>query len=119
MHIVSPTTAATCGTVSNSASETTGNDGSATTPAAVTVTVNCPDVHISKAADSGTVNEGGQVGYTITVTNLGAGTAANVTVSDTLPNAAGLSWSIASVTPALTAPDQCSISAANPQLLTC
>src|SRR5438093_289036 len=41
-----------------------------------------------------TVSDGDQIGFAITVTNSGAGTARNVTVSDPLPTDAGLSWSI-------------------------
>jgi uncharacterized repeat protein (TIGR01451 family) len=119
VHVTSPTSAATCGTVSNSATVNADNATAPISTQAVTITVNCPDVHISKTADSGAVTEGSQIGYTITVVNMGTGTATNVTVTDTLPNNPGLSWSIASVTPTLTGTDSCSISGTNPQVLSC
>src|SRR5260370_311647 len=58
------------------------------------IIVNCASVTITKVADQGTVNAGDTIGYAVTVTNTGAGTAHNVTVSDTLPSNSGLSWSI-------------------------
>ncbi|HEV2216163.1 MAG TPA: hypothetical protein VGV88_01200 [Candidatus Dormibacteraeota bacterium] len=93
VHITSPTTSATCGTVDNSAIASSSNDGS---PSAgpVGITINCPNLEISKTADAGTVSTGDQIGYTVTVTNAGLGTAHNVTVSDTVPTGAGISWSI-------------------------
>src|SRR5207245_1844516 len=93
VHIISPTTSATCGTVNNSASVTTSNDGSASV-GPVPITVNCAVIHITKVADASSVNAGDPIGYVITVSNTGAGTAHNVTVTDTLPTNAGLSWSI-------------------------
>jgi uncharacterized repeat protein (TIGR01451 family) len=113
IHVVSPTTAATCGTVNNTASVSATNSGGSIVTQTASITVNCPDVHIAKTADSGTVNAGSQIGYTITVTNLGAGTATNVTVSDTLPNNPGLNWSMS---PAVSG---CTISGSNPQVLSC
>ena len=47
--------------------------------------------------------------FTIVVTNTGAGIANNVTITDTLPNNGGVSWS--------TATANCTISATNPQIL--
>jgi uncharacterized repeat protein (TIGR01451 family) len=54
----------------------------------------CPNVHITKAADAGTVTAPSPIGFTITVTNGGPGTAFNVTVTDPLPNNPGLAWTI-------------------------
>src|SRR5260370_12685822 len=93
VHITSPTTAATCGTVDNSANATTSNDGNPTI-GPVPITVNCASITITKTADQGTVSAGDPIGYVVTVTNTGLGIARNVTVSDTLPTNAGLSWSI-------------------------
>ena len=94
IHLSSPTTAATCGTVSNSASLTAANNNSASTPGPAVITVNCPALAITKTADNGTVSAGNAVGYTISVTNGGAGNAYNATVTDTLPAASGVSWSV-------------------------
>src|SRR5436189_107937 len=93
VHITSPTTAATCGTVDNTATVTTSNVGSDHVDH-VKITVNCGSIHITKSADQGTVDAGDPIGYVITVSNSGAGTAKNVTVSDTVPTNAGLSWGI-------------------------
>src|SRR5439155_740915 len=62
-----------------------------------TETVLCPDVTVTKAADNATVNAGEDVGFTITVSNGGPGTATNVVLDDNpLPagSGAGVTWSI-------------------------
>jgi uncharacterized repeat protein (TIGR01451 family) len=93
VHITSPTTFDSCGQVVNAASAASTNDGSPST-GDVTITVNCPAISVLKTPDAGTVNAGDPVGFTITVTNAGPGTAKNVHLSDTLPTNAGLDWSI-------------------------
>src|SRR5439155_575335 len=93
VHITSPTTAATCGEVDNTASFTTINAGSGSAPASIVV--RCPDISVVKTANpAGPVSAGDPVGFDVTVTNHGAGTAYGVTVDDALPSNAGLSWSI-------------------------
>jgi uncharacterized repeat protein (TIGR01451 family) len=92
VHITSPTTAATCGTVDNTASVTTSNDGSDSDGA--TVTVDCPNISVHKTADDTTVDAADQIGFTITVSNAGPGTATDVVLNDTLPTNGGLAWSI-------------------------
>ena len=94
VHIISPTTSATCGTISNTGIADASNDNQVST-GIVQITVNCAALSISKVADDAVVNAGDTIGYTITVTNSGAGTASNVVVTDTLPTNAGLSWTIA------------------------
>jgi uncharacterized repeat protein (TIGR01451 family) len=89
VHLSSPTTAATCGQVVNSASATTSNDGNPST-GPVTITVDCPDVQVVKTADNGTISAGDTAAYTIVVTNNGPGVAKGVTLTDTLP--AGVNW---------------------------
>ncbi len=93
VHIVSPTTSATCGTVSNTGIADASNDAEVST-GVITITVQCAALVISKVADDAVVNAGDDIGYTITVTNNGAGTASNVVVHDTLPTNGGLSWTI-------------------------
>ena len=91
VHIVSDTTSDSCGNVPNVASVTydggSGQDGSA-------VTVECAEIGISKIADAETVNAGDQIGFTVELTNTGAGNANGVSFSDTLPGGPGINWSI-------------------------
>jgi uncharacterized repeat protein (TIGR01451 family) len=58
-------------------------------------TVNCGAISLTKTADAASVASGSPIGFLITATNNGAGTATAVTVSDTLPTTPDLSWSIA------------------------
>jgi len=64
-----------------------------------------PSLSLTKTADSATVSAGSPIGFTLTVSNGGPGTAHNVALSDRLPGGGGLSWS---VSPAVSG---CSISA--------
>jgi uncharacterized repeat protein (TIGR01451 family) len=89
VHVVSPTTAATCGKVDNSATVAASNDAGGTDSASVQV--DCPDVKVVKTADAGTITAGDTAAFTIVVSNDGPGTARNVTLSDPLP--AGVDWS--------------------------
>ena len=71
-------------------------------------------IHIVKTPDAAQVNAGEQIGFTLTVYNDGSGDAHGVTLTDTLPVKAGLSWSIAGQGAGWTAP--CTIAAG---VLTC
>ena len=99
VHITSPTTAATCGSVDNTANVTTSNDGSDSDNASITV--NCPNVTVLKTADQGTIDAGDTAAFTIVVTNEGPGTAKGVTLTDTLPS--GVVWSEDSAACSITA----------------
>ncbi len=99
VHIVSPTTAATCGTVNNMGEVSTSNDGSDQDSASVVV--QCPDISVLKVADADPINAGDPIGFTITVSNAGPGTAAGVTLNDTLP--AGIAWAEDSASCSITA----------------
>jgi uncharacterized repeat protein (TIGR01451 family) len=88
VHIVSPTSSASCGSVDNSASVSTTNDGSA--QGSDSVGVDCPDIEVVKTPDAATINAGDAAGFTITVTNLGSGIARNVMLHDPLPS--GPAW---------------------------
>jgi len=108
VHVTSPTTAASCKAYLNTASVSAENHPDL--EASATTTVNCGEIQIVKVADAASVNAGDPIGFTITVTNTGDGTAKDVLVSDTLPGNAGLSWSESPDSP------DCSIAAG---VLTC
>src|SRR4029079_18561505 len=89
VHIHGVTDAADCGTINNTASVTTGNDGSGSDPASVVV--QCPDISVVKSGN-GPLIPGDTATFTITVSNAGPGQAKNVHVADTLPG--GVTWAI-------------------------
>src|SRR5206468_3034965 len=92
VHITATTTAANCADIPNTATAALGN-GTAPAPATAHVVVQCPNLGITKVADASPVSAGSQIGFVVTVSNAGPGTATGVTVNDPLP--AGLTWSIA------------------------
>ncbi len=53
-----------------------------------------PSLAITKTADNGTVAAGSDIGFSITVSSNGPGTATAVTLNDPLPTGAGIVWSI-------------------------
>ncbi|CAB4924460.1 unannotated protein [freshwater metagenome] len=53
-----------------------------------------PDLSVTKTADDASVNAGDGIGFVITTTNAGPGTASGVALGDDLP--AGVTWNIAS-----------------------
>src|SRR4029078_6759780 len=77
------------------ASVTTSNDGSDESDASVDVL--CADIDVDKTADAASVSAGEQIGFTVTLTNHGAGEAKGVQFTDVLP--AGLTWSISPANP--------------------
>jgi uncharacterized repeat protein (TIGR01451 family) len=96
-----PAAGGTSVTYSNTAGVSAGNDPNVPT-ASADVTVHCPDVTLAKTADAASVAAGGAIGYTLTATNTGSGTAKAVSLTDPLPSGPGLSWTITSADPALT-----------------
>ena len=88
VHIHGTTDAADCGTVNNTASVATTNDG--TDSDSASVVVQCPDIKVTKTPDGGNVDAGGTITWSIKVENIGAGTATGVTLTDSLP--AGIHW---------------------------
>ena len=90
VHVIATTAKENCGTVDNTATVTTSNDGQDESGASVDVL--CADIDIEKTADKASVSAGEQIGFTVTLTNHGTGEAKGVDVSDTLP--AGLTWTI-------------------------
>src|SRR5439155_345969 len=91
-HVVRNTTSASCGTYNNTASFSTGNDGSG--EASASENVLCATVAISKTADDASVSAGSQIGFTVTLSNGSAGTATGLSVTDSLPAGTDVSWTI-------------------------
>ena len=87
VRIVSGTTADSCGPITNVASLTyQGGQGSDDS----SLVVECPDVTISKTANSSPILAGEDASFTVSVWNQGPGTAYDVVISDPLP--AGVDW---------------------------
>ena len=101
VHITSATTAATggdcpnTGVVTNTGYVSTANGGSDRSTASTCVA--SAAIHIVKTADAAQVNAGQSIGFTMTVYNTGTGDATGTTLSDPLPQNAGLAWKIDSV----------------------
>jgi uncharacterized repeat protein (TIGR01451 family) len=111
VHVTSATSASSCAAYANTATVSASNSGAV--PASATTTVQCPSLGLTKTADAATVAAGAAIGYTLAVSNTGAGTATSATLSDSLPAGTGVSWSIS---PAYSGPGTCSIVS---QTLTC
>lgn len=88
--VTGTTEAADCGVLDNTATADASNDDEVSDDG--DITVECPDIDITKVADDDVVSAGSDVGFTITVTNAGPGTAYDLVVSDDLPE--GLDWVI-------------------------
>jgi uncharacterized repeat protein (TIGR01451 family) len=88
--ITGTTEPADCGVLDNTAFADASNDDQVSDDGRITV--ECPDIDITKVADDDVVSAGTDVGFTITVWNDGPGTAYDVTVEDELPS--GLDWTI-------------------------
>ena len=85
VHIVSPTTAETCGTVENTASVSTSNDGG--DEASDSTFVDCPAIDVAKSGPA-TAYHGDQVTFTFKVTNTGNVPLTEIKVQDDkCPNA--------------------------------
>src|SRR5260370_1155920 len=116
VHVTAATAASECTVYDNTATAASSNDGGG--QASASITCQPAVIKITKTADAGTVNAGDLIGFTVTVTNTGAGTAHGVTVSDPLPagSGTGVTWSIDTQSnPAL-----CSTSGTKPsQALSC
>ncbi len=58
------------------------------------VQVNCPVLTATKTADADTVDAGEQIGFVVSMSNSGTGTANNASLTDALPSGLGVNWSI-------------------------
>jgi uncharacterized repeat protein (TIGR01451 family) len=93
--ITAPTTTASCGSIANTdagvASPNEPEGATGNNSASATITVNCPDLALTKDAMAEQVTLGDPVVFTIRVTNSGAGVAHGATLTDNLPD--GIDWS--------------------------
>ena len=85
------TSAAKCGTVTNTGTVKADNNA-AVDSNKVDVTIICPNpaLDIKKSASATTVNAGDPFDYTLVVTSTGGSTATNVVVTDTIPTGLGI-----------------------------
>jgi uncharacterized repeat protein (TIGR01451 family) len=98
-HIQALSDTADCGMVDNAVFVTSDNGGGAEATASVEVVCAAPG--ITKTADhAAPVESGGQIGFTVTVTNTAAATAVDLHVSDALDSR--FTWTIESQSGALT-----------------
>jgi uncharacterized repeat protein (TIGR01451 family) len=101
VHITSPTTPDTCGKVKNQAEAEWSEDSDSddVESEVVRIEVEChPELDIVKEADDRSVDAGEEIGYTVTVSNDGDGTAEDVELTDALPDDEGLDWEVAGTT---------------------
>src|SRR4029077_4303740 len=85
-HIPAGTAAANCATYNNTASLTSANAGTPNSGASpVAIVLNCANLTITKVADHASANAGATIGYTVTISNTGAGDANGVSLTDSLP----------------------------------
>jgi uncharacterized repeat protein (TIGR01451 family)/LPXTG-motif cell wall-anchored protein len=103
VHVVSGTSAVSCKAYLNTANLTASNHPSL--EANATTTVLCPGLTIVKDADAPSVNAGSPIGFTVTASNSGQGTATGVLVNDPLPTGPGITWTV----DAASGPLDCSI----------
>ncbi|MGK2849572.1 MAG: DUF7507 domain-containing protein [Candidatus Limnocylindrales bacterium] len=95
--IVGITDAADCGVVPNTVTVDATNESNALdivddNSASANVTVECPDLDVDKVADDGTISAGEVAAFSIVITNIGDGTAYDVSLTDTLPS--GVAWNV-------------------------
>ncbi|HEY4753579.1 MAG TPA: hypothetical protein VIH37_09850, partial [Candidatus Limnocylindrales bacterium] len=90
VHVSAATSADACPTYDNTASASASN--APTVDDSASITCQAPDVTVVKTADTGTISAGDVAGFSMVVTNLGPGTASNVTLNDPLP--ANVGWSL-------------------------
>src|SRR4029078_220053 len=85
VHIVGTTDAADCGVVPNTVTVDATNESNAAditddNSATASVTVNCPDLRVVKTAVDDTISAGEVAAFSIVITNIGAGTAYDVSL---------------------------------------
>jgi uncharacterized repeat protein (TIGR01451 family) len=117
VHVVSDTTAADCSTLHNVAHVTASNNEPLNPQA--DVTIQCPGLNVAKTAATSPIHGGDTASFTVSVWNVGPGSALNAILNDPLPagESGVLDWSI---DPAYSGPGTCDVTgAAGGQTLTC
>ena len=124
--LTAPTDSGDCGPNNNTANVAATNEDPGqlgNNSDSGSITVNCPDVSVTKTPDGepgapGTIAPGANAVFTITFTNNGPGVASSVSLSDTLPTA-NLTWSITSqgLNPGYSGGSACALNAS--QVLSC
>jgi uncharacterized repeat protein (TIGR01451 family)/fimbrial isopeptide formation D2 family protein len=117
VHVVSDTMAADCSTLHNVAHVTASNNEPLNPQA--DVTIQCPGLNIAKTAATSPIHGGDTASFTISVWNVGPGSALNAILNDPLPagESGALDWSI---DPAYSGPGTCDVTgAAGAQTLAC
>jgi fimbrial isopeptide formation D2 family protein/uncharacterized repeat protein (TIGR01451 family) len=89
VNVSAPTTVETCGALPNTATADASNHGQVSDPGLITCQL--PNIEVAKTADEGPFSAGEEIGFTVTISNLGPGVAYDVEASDTLP---GSGWSL-------------------------
>ena len=107
VHVTAQTSLAECSQYDNTATASASNAPDAKDSASITCA--SPSLSVTKTADHASVNAGDPIGFTITVSNGGPGTAYHVGLTDPLPSGTASPWAIDSQTTA----GQCSISGGN------
>jgi uncharacterized repeat protein (TIGR01451 family) len=98
VRLIAQTSKTECATYPNIADAHSDNDGNPTANA--TIVCQPANLGLTKTADATPVNAGDQIGFTLTLTNNGTGTAKNVTLHDPLPSGSGsgLTWTMSPAT---------------------
>jgi uncharacterized repeat protein (TIGR01451 family)/fimbrial isopeptide formation D2 family protein len=89
VNVTATTSPAACAVMPNTATADADNNGQVSDPGQITCRL--PNIEVEKTADEGPFSAGDQIGFSVTIHNLGPGTAYDAEASDTLP---GSGWSI-------------------------
>src|SRR5205085_1336613 len=92
LHVSAATSFADCTKYDNTATASASNAPDA--QGSDSIQCQKPSLSVTKKADKATVDAGDPLGFTITVSNGGPGTAKGVTLDDPLPGGTKAGWSL-------------------------
>jgi uncharacterized repeat protein (TIGR01451 family) len=100
IHVTAATAGGYSAALNDTATVTAGNSNQGPLSALATDVVLAPDVTVAQTADQSTITAGQVAGFTITLRNIGQGSATGVTLSDPLPAGPGqdIVWMIDATT---------------------